>query len=277
MNRNGWVAAVLCLTLAAHAEEAAGAVRVAIWGAAAAPFSIPISLGSQPIGTIQSFVTELCFYEEGSIPASCNGSGTLSVPQAFAAPFYTAGIFRKNVATGETRPVASPVSLTVGQRAILVNEWIATTLGAALGTQVLRLTPTGEPAEEIVVNASGNGTASEPCGFESPGLCLSDGRFRIEAHFVTSTALEDSAHPLRLTTDTGYLFFFDPSNVEAVIKVLDGCGVNGRYWFFAGGLTDLRTEITVTDLEHEVVKVYFNPQGTAFQPIQDTSAFATCP
>jgi hypothetical protein len=277
MNRSACVLAVLCLALAAHVEEAAGAVRVAIGGAAAAPFSIPVSLGSRPIGTIQSFVTELCFYEEGSSPASCNGSGTLGVPQTFAAPFYTAGIFRKNVATGETRPVSSPVSLSVGQRAILVNEWIATTLGAASSTQILRLTPTGQPAEELVVNASGNGTASEPCGFENPGLCLSDGRFRVEAHFVTATALEDSAHSLRLTTDTGYLFFFDPSNVEAVIKVLDGCGVNGHYWIFAGGLTDVRTDVTVTDLEHDVVQVYFNPQGTAFQPIQDTSAFATCP
>jgi hypothetical protein len=35
--------------------------------------------------------------------------------------------------------------------------------------------------------------------------------------------------------------------------------------------------ITVTDTEAGTVKTYTNPQGTAFQPIQDTSAFAGTP
>ncbi len=59
--------------------------------------------------------------------------------------------------------------------------------------------------------------------------------------------------------------------------MLDACALNQRYWVFAGGLTDVRTVITVTDTERNVVKTYFNPQGVAFQPVQDTSAFATCP
>lgn len=277
MKRTGFVA-VLCLVLAARSDRLAAAMRVAIAGAqVAAPVTLPVNLGSRSLGTIQPFVTELCFYEEGTPPAGCNGSGTVSVPQAFAAPFYTAGVFRRNVATGETRPVAGLVSLTVGQRLIIVNEWIATTLGPAGSTQVLRLTPTGEPAEDVVVNASGTGTSAEPCGFFEPGLCLDSGRFRVQGHFVTSTGDEDGAPALGLTPDTGYFFFFNPSNVEIVVKVLDGCGVNGRYWFFAGGLTDVRTELTVTDLALDVVKVYFNPLGKAFQPIQDTAAFATCP
>jgi hypothetical protein len=253
-------------------------VRVAIAAAeVAAPVSVPVNLGSQSLGTIQPFLTELCFYEEGTPPSGCNGSGTVSLPQAFAAPFYTAGIFRRNVATGETRPVAAPISLTVGQRLIVVNEWIATSLGPAASTQILRVTPTGDAAQDLVVDASGTGTSAEPCGFGEPGLCLGSGRFRVQGHFVTSTAVEDGASAFRLTPDTGYFFFFDPANVEIVVKVLNGCGVNGRYWVFAGGLTDVRTELTVTDIALDVVKVYFNPQGTAFQPIQDTSAFATCP
>jgi hypothetical protein len=271
------LALLVFLTLAAVPAGAAG-VRVAVDGAAAAaPFTFPVNLGSQPLGTIQAFSTELCFYQQGSPAASCDAGGTVGVPQPFAAPFYTAGIFRKIVATGETTPVNAPVTLAAGQRLILVNEWIATTLGSAASTQVLRLTAPGEVAEEIVVDASGTGTAAEPCGFFSHGVCVAGGRFRIEAHFVTSTADEDEASGLGLTADTGYLFFFDPSNVEAVIKVLDACGLNQRYWVFAGGLTDVRTALTVTDIERGVVKVYFNPQGKAFQPIQDTSAFATCP
>jgi len=60
-------------------------------------------------------------------------------------------------------------------------------------------------------------------------------------------------------------------------KVLNGCGLNQRYWTFAGGLTDVNVILTVTDTQTGAVKIYTNPQGTAFRPIQDTGAFATCP
>ncbi len=33
----------------------------------------------------------------------------------------------------------------------------------------------------------------------------------------------------------------------------------------------------MTDTQTGAVKTYDNPQGTAFRPIQDSSAFATCP
>ena len=68
-----------------------------------------------------------------------------------------------------------------------------------------------------------------------------------------------------------------PQNVEVVVKVLNGCGSNSRYWTFAGGLTDVNVILTVTDMQTGAVKTYTNPQGTPFQPIQDTDAFAACP
>ena len=77
--------------------------------------------------------------------------------------------------------------------------------------------------------------------------------------------------------NTYYFCFFSSDNVEMVFKVLNGCGLNSRYWTFAGGLTDVNVIMTVTDTQTGTVKTYTNPQGTAFQPIQDTSAFATCP
>jgi len=84
-------------------------------------------------------------------------------------------------------------------------------------------------------------------------------------------------NPVVLTTDTGYFWFFAASNVEFVIKILNGCALNNRYWVFAGGLTDVRVDIRITDLAAGAVRTYANPQGRAFQPIQDTGAFATCP
>jgi hypothetical protein len=62
-----------------------------------------------------------------------------------------------------------------------------------------------------------------------------------------------------------------------VIKVLNGCGVNNNYWVFAGGLTNVQVMLTVTDTQTGSVRTYTNPINTAFLPIQDTGAFATCP
>jgi type 1 glutamine amidotransferase len=108
-------------------------------------------------------------------------------------------------------------------------------------------------------------------------ILVRNGRFRLEATFRIPGGPATEAHLKAITSDTASLWFFNAANVEAVVKVLDGCGVNGRYWVFAGGLTNLRVDLTVTDTRNGQVKRYANPQGRAFQPIQDTSAFATCP
>lgn len=115
------------------------------------------------------------------------------------------------------------------------------------------------------------------CTENATTLCLNNGRFQVRATFRTPDGQTGNAQVFKLTPDTGYLWFFSPSNVEVVVKVLNGCGFNQRYWVFAGGLTNVRTVITVTDTETGDVKTYINPQNTPFQPIQDTGAFATCP
>jgi len=107
-------------------------------------------------------------------------------------------------------------------------------------------------------------------------LCLNEGRFKVTATWRTVNA-SGTAQGVTLTGDTGYLWFFDPANVEVTIKVLNGCGLNNRYWVFAGGLTNVEVTLTVTDTVTGAVKTYGNPQGRNFRPVLDTSAFATCP
>jgi hypothetical protein len=102
------------------------------------------------------------------------------------------------------------------------------------------------------------------------------GRFAVEGVWQTADGTVGSGQPVGITSDTSYLWFFDPTNVETVVKVLDGCGVNGQYWIFAAGLTNVFAAIKVTDLDTGATRSYTNPQGTAFLPIADTSAFASC-
>ncbi len=108
-------------------------------------------------------------------------------------------------------------------------------------------------------------------------LCLNQGRFKVEATFQPGGQPQGTAHVVKLTDETGYLWFFSSVNVEAVVKVINACTFNQRFWVYAGGLTDVQVTLKVTDTATGAVKTYTNPQGAKFQPIQDSSAFATCP
>ncbi len=120
--------------------------------------------------------------------------------------------------------------------------------------------------------------ASSSCVPSSTALCLANGRFRVTATFqAPNGGSSGDANVVKLTDETGYLWFFSASNVETVVKVLNGCGLNQHYWVFAGGLTNVQTVITVTDTETGAMTTYMNPQSTPFEPIQDTQALATCP
>jgi hypothetical protein len=121
------------------------------------------------------------------------------------------------------------------------------------------------------------GESVATCIPSDTALCLNHGRFKVEATFQAAGQPPGIAKVVKLTDETGYLWFFSSVNVEAVIKVIDACSFNQRFWVYAGGLTDVQVTLTVTDTKNGTVRTYTNPQATKFQPIQDSSAFATCP
>jgi photosystem II stability/assembly factor-like uncharacterized protein len=64
----------------------------------------------------------------------------------------------------------------------------------------------------------------------------------------------------------------NPNNPEVFVKMLDGTAINGRYWFFYGGLTDLDYTLTVTDATTGAEKMYTKPAGSECGG-SDTAAF----
>ena len=111
----------------------------------------------------------------------------------------------------------------------------------------------------------------------APPLVLQGGRFEVQATWRTPGGQTGVGTPSALTGETGTFWFFSPSNTELVVKVLDACSnPSERFWVFAGGLTDVEVEMTVTDTATGDQKRYHNPAGIPFEPIQDTGAFATC-
>ena len=141
----------------------------------------------------------------------------------------------------------------------------------------------GAPNATLTVTGDGTntiGTSSSVIAFtivDPAVLYLNDRRFEVRTSWVSAgQGTSGTGTAVQLTPDTGYFWFFSPSNLEVVVKVLDACSVDGYFWVFGGGLTNLGVQMTVLDTFTGVSKVYGNTEGQAFQPIQDTR-FEACP
>ncbi|MBV8201743.1 MAG: fibronectin type III domain-containing protein [Acidobacteria bacterium] len=124
------------------------------------------------------------------------------------------------------------------------------------------------------------GATPAPCVAGPQTLCLGDnGRFQVQVRYVApNQSGAASALPLASNPDSGLLYFFQASNIEMLIKVLNACAAPfNRYWVFFAATTNVQFLVTVIDTQTGAVQTYFNPLNHAAAPVQDTSAFATCP
>ncbi len=116
----------------------------------------------------------------------------------------------------------------------------------------------------------------EPCVESSTTLCLNRERFGVRVEWTDYAGHQGtgSAHPL--TTDSGLFWFFSESNLEMLVKVIDGCDFNGQFWIYAAATTDVAYTVRVTDSETGETWSRSNLLGHASPAFTDTSAFA-CP
>lgn len=121
-------------------------------------------------------------------------------------------------------------------------------------------------------SVSSSVTAASACQVDDQTLCLHNSRFQVRVTWKDFTGNTGVGHAKQATADTGYFWFFDDTNVELIVKALDGRGVNGRYWVFYGALSNVEYSMTVTDTVTGAVKVYNNPLH-AFGSVGDTTAF----
>ncbi|HYU31265.1 MAG TPA: ELWxxDGT repeat protein [Thermoanaerobaculia bacterium] len=114
--------------------------------------------------------------------------------------------------------------------------------------------------------------ATGSCAPNSTRLCLRGSRFAVEIAWKDFSGNQGTGKAVELTNDTGWFWFFDPANVEVVLKVLDGTPVNGHHWVFYGALSNVEYTVTVTDTETGEIKIYRNPRGR-LASVADTGAF----
>jgi hypothetical protein len=106
--------------------------------------------------------------------------------------------------------------------------------------------------------------AGGPCVAGGGTLCLTGGRFRVRAQWRTKTGTQGigTAVPYSGGDQSGAFWFFDPANIELLVKVLDGTSSNGNFWVFYGALSDVQYWITVEDTLLGHSATYHNPQGS---------------
>lgn len=110
----------------------------------------------------------------------------------------------------------------------------------------------------------------EVCG---SALQLLGGRFEVEVAFLDGFGGGGPGRPVPLTDDSGAFWFFDPGNLELMVKVLDARPVNGWFWVFFGALSNVAYTVTVTDTFTGSERIYRNPAGTLASRA-DTRAFS---
>ena len=122
--------------------------------------------------------------------------------------------------------------------------------------------------------------AAEPagtCAADVRTRCLGDSRFAVTVDWRGAGGEESGATVAHAgTNDSGMFWFFDRANWEVLVKVLDGCGVNGRVWVFAASTTDLGYAIRVEDTATGEVREYRAEPGEPASAVTDMKAFEAC-
>ncbi len=127
----------------------------------------------------------------------------------------------------------------------------------------------------VVLLSSAIGVA-QTCTPGATTLCLLGNRFEVDAAWEDAAAASGAGYAVPKSDDWGYFWYTDPRYVDAAVRVIDGCGINGRFWVFATLLSDFEQTVEVTDTVAAVTTSYFNPLDIAPPAITDTAALATC-
>jgi hypothetical protein len=213
-----------------------------------------------------------------------DGCGTNQRFWVFAAATTNVGYTLRveDTATGAVREFTNPLGASA--QALADTDAFATcaagggtSASLAQGTDEVelgeRLRAELASLETTVASAAG---ATGTCQPGPQTLCLGNGRFVVSANWRTKAASGSARLVPVDSADSGLFWFFKEENWELLVKVLDGCALNGHFWVFSAATTNVEYELRVRDTWTGANKVYRNPQGVLAAAVTDTSAFAGC-
>ena len=115
------------------------------------------------------------------------------------------------------------------------------------------------------------------CTASATRSCLAGNRFQVEVKWKDFGGIKGNGQVVPFgSADSGLYYFFSAGNWELLVKVLNGCGLNSRFWVYAAATTNVEYTLYVTDTHTGRTQYYYNPLGTAAAAITDSSAFDTC-
>ncbi len=122
------------------------------------------------------------------------------------------------------------------------------------------------------------GSGGGPCVPSSTTACVLAGRFKIEVQWTDFSAVTRNAFVASAgTSDTALFYWTNPNNWELLIKGINACSFNNKFWIYFAAATNVGYRVTVTDtVAGGAPKVYTNPVGTLAQATNDINAF-NCP
>ena len=153
----------------------------------------------------------------------------------------------------------------------LGRSWTAVDLGLPQTLVNVMMADPQNPAR-LYVGTAGAGLHQTLVSLPEAPLIFAEGRFTASITWRDFLGATGSGRAKSWTEDSGYFWFFDPGNVEVMVKVLDGREFNDRYWVFVGSLSNVEFELTVRDEWTGQVRVYRNPLGS-FASFGDLDAF----
>jgi hypothetical protein len=174
-------------------------------------------------------------------------------------------------------------NFTGGSYAALRSQWQR--LGVPFEEEVLpgfghNALPSG-PVENGFLFLAGKShpTGIGGCAFSPEVLCLGHGRFQVEVTWrdFQGGSGAGSVVPGAVSNDSGLFWFFAPDNWELLVKVLDGCAINGHRWVFSAATTTVDYTLKITDTQTQEVWTWRNQPGRPAPAVTDTAALGCTP
>lgn len=132
--------------------------------------------------------------------------------------------------------------------------------------------------DSAVFLAGGSFTDGAGCIPNATTVCLLNNRFEVKVNWEDFQHVHRDAFVASAGTGQSGLFYYtSPTNWEFLIKVIDACTFNNKYWVYFAAATDVGYVVTVRDTgSTAAAKHYTNALGHAAQAVNDSSAF-NCP
>lgn len=161
----------------------------------------------------------------------------------------------------------SSVALTAGTYFLVTSAFSASGSGSY---QTFIQCTTGQP-----IHGSCSAQFVPPIVREDE-VCLQD-RFVVVIDGISNHPTDGIGTPVRFgSSDSAFFWFYNDRNFEVLVKVLNGCPINGHWWVFFAATTNQAFNLRVGDSDTVQVKSYPRTLGPPSPAETDTQAFP-CP